>query len=145
MRVRRILVVEDDERIRQLLVEYLRQGGQAEVASARDGAEALNYLGRNACDLVLLDLVMPHMSGMDLLASMDALLNDPSAGRLAQAPAVVVVTSMSDEAIPAGVIEQQFPRLVRSVIRKPVDAAALAERIDDVLRYDPPQWPRAAT
>ncbi len=67
---KRVLVVEDVEDTRELLVEILSAEGY-EVASARDGAEALAMLrGGRPFDLVLLDLMMPVMDGIEL---MDAL------------------------------------------------------------------------
>lgn len=63
---RRILVVEDDEDMRENLRRIL-QGAGHEVELARDGAEALAALQSLPFHLVITDLVMPKMSGLDLL------------------------------------------------------------------------------
>ena len=60
---KRILVVEDDNSIRELLVELLQSEGY-EVASAVNGLEGLKYLQtQNHPDLILIDLMMPVMDG----------------------------------------------------------------------------------
>jgi CheY-like chemotaxis protein len=63
---RTILVVEDDECIRQELVEALREEG-FELLSACDGAEALAQMSARRPDLVLLDLMMPRVNGWQVL------------------------------------------------------------------------------
>lgn len=68
---RRILVVDDDRGTRQLLVEFLEREGYDAVPCA-SGAEALAILGRERFDLLLADIRMAGMSGMDLLAKIRA-------------------------------------------------------------------------
>ncbi|ARU59992.1 DNA-binding response regulator [Tumebacillus avium] len=60
-----ILVVDDEETLRGIVRNYLEQEGYA-VLEASDGAEALAELRRSAVDLVLLDWMMPGMSGLDV-------------------------------------------------------------------------------
>ncbi|HTR38599.1 MAG TPA: HD domain-containing phosphohydrolase [Bryobacteraceae bacterium] len=64
----RILVVEDEQGIRELLVEILN-GQNCETEVAATGLEALHQLKSNAYDLVLLDLNMPVVTGLELLRS----------------------------------------------------------------------------
>ncbi len=60
---KRILVIEDDASIRELLVELLESEGY-EVGSAINGLEGLKYLKENKIpDLILIDLMMPVMDG----------------------------------------------------------------------------------
>lgn len=60
---KRILVVEDDTSIRELLVELLESEGYA-VASAVNGLEGIKYLqSQGIPDLILIDLMMPVMDG----------------------------------------------------------------------------------
>ena len=60
---KRILVVEDDTSIRELLVELLESEGYV-VASAVNGLEGLKYLqSQGSPDLILIDLMMPVMDG----------------------------------------------------------------------------------
>jgi CheY-like chemotaxis protein len=83
-----VLVVDDDEAIRDVVAEVLREEGY-DVVCAQNGAQALRTLqGDGQTDLVLLDLMMPVMSGWEVLEEMQS--ND----RLSRIP-VVVVSAMS--------------------------------------------------
>ena len=64
---KRILVVDDRQEILILLDRLVKlMGSGYEVASARDGVQAIQEMGKKRPDLVLLDLVMPKMSGFEL-------------------------------------------------------------------------------
>jgi CheY-like chemotaxis protein len=62
----RILVVEDDDAIRHVLCDALLDAGFA-VATATDGADALDQLEQHPPDAILLDLMMPTMDGWSFL------------------------------------------------------------------------------
>jgi DNA-binding response OmpR family regulator len=64
--VRKILVVDDKTELRGLLKSYLAQEG-FDVVAARDGREALFMARREKPDVIILDLMMPEMSGYDFL------------------------------------------------------------------------------
>src|SRR6185369_6053139 len=59
----RILVVDDEEAIRTILIAFL---DVHEVSAARDGREAIALLAEREFDLVLCDLMMPGLTGMDV-------------------------------------------------------------------------------
>ncbi|MFB4328406.1 response regulator transcription factor [Paenibacillus sp. CR_12] len=63
---KRILLVEDDNDINQLIESQLKQDHYS-VASARDGEEALALFQKEKFDLILLDLMLPKVNGMELL------------------------------------------------------------------------------
>jgi two-component system copper resistance phosphate regulon response regulator CusR len=65
----RVLVVDDSERVRKTLATGLRAHGMA-VETAADGAEALTMLDGLSFDLVVLDLMMPRLDGMQLLRAL---------------------------------------------------------------------------
>lgn len=65
----RVLVVDDSERVRKTLATGLRAHGMA-VETAADGAEALTMLDGLSFDLVVLDLMMPRVDGMQLLQAL---------------------------------------------------------------------------
>ncbi|MCE2966195.1 MAG: response regulator [Phycisphaerales bacterium] len=60
-----VLVADDETHIRLVVVSKLRSAG-AEVVEARDGAEALARARERRPDLVITDLQMPHLSGLEL-------------------------------------------------------------------------------
>jgi DNA-binding NtrC family response regulator len=64
---RRILLVEDEEAQRLLYEQELNEEGYL-VIWARNGKEALKHLEESLCDLVVLDIVMPEMDGLEVLA-----------------------------------------------------------------------------
>ncbi len=80
----RILVVDDDPDIRLLLRLELSAEGY-EIAEAPDGAAALEALGAERFDVVLLDMMMPVLDGWEVLRTIDP----------ATAPPVVVVTALA--------------------------------------------------
>jgi CheY-like chemotaxis protein len=59
---RRVLIVDDDDELADVLRQALRESGYA-VATVRHGAAALDLIGQIQPDLILLDLVMPIMDG----------------------------------------------------------------------------------
>ena len=65
-RVRHVLVVEDESPIRAMLAELLQHAGYA-VIEAGDGREALHRLREQRPDLIILDLMLPGMSGWEFL------------------------------------------------------------------------------
>ncbi len=62
---RRILVVEDDARIAQLLLDYLRNDGH-QAQALPDGQQALSEIRRSPPDLLILDLMLPGLDGVSL-------------------------------------------------------------------------------
>ena len=63
---RRVLIVEDEDRLREALHEVLRSAGY-EAISAEDGLDALDWLSRLPVDLIVTDLLMPSMGGHELI------------------------------------------------------------------------------
>jgi DNA-binding response OmpR family regulator len=73
MKTQQILIVDDDEHIRTMVGVCLEQEGYV-LQQAANGVQALEMIHRDQPDLVLLDLAMPVMDGMTLLAEIRALL-----------------------------------------------------------------------
>ena len=63
----KVLVVDDDRSLRELLADYLEMAG-FEVRTAPDGRAGLNALGKCHFDLILTDYRMPGMTGLDMAA-----------------------------------------------------------------------------
>ena len=63
---KKILVVEDDQQTREMLHRFLTYQGFS-VHTASHGVEGYEALGRDSFDMVITDVCMPHMSGLELL------------------------------------------------------------------------------
>ena len=117
----RILVIDDHENNRLLLEDILSMAGH-EVVLAASGAEALALLAGAPVDLVLLDLLMPGMNGLEVLLAMRA---QPA---LAELPVLVLSgidhSDMTAQCLAAG---------ARDFIRKPFEPAILRARIGATL------------
>lgn len=110
----RILVVEDHNDSREMLEEFLTEEGFM-VETAVNGLQALERLMRlPQPDLVLLDLMMPVMTGWDL---MDRVAEKPSLWGL---PVIVVSGAGSTRPLPSGIVAS---------IPKPLDLSLLMETI----------------
>lgn len=115
----RVLVVDDDRATRLLIRSMLASGGH-DVTVARDGREALAVLRYRRFDLMLLDVWMPRMSGLDLLERLRT--------RRAR-PRVIVMTS--DDA-PETVLKAVRQHAIK-YLHKPVNAATLLDTVRRVL------------
>jgi DNA-binding NtrC family response regulator len=67
----KVLVIDDEANLRKVLAALLRRDGY-EVTVAQDGAEGLVELEKNGADVVVTDLVMPKLGGMDVLKAVNA-------------------------------------------------------------------------
>ncbi len=86
MNAGKVLVVDDEPEVRQVLVEFLSSRGY-DVIAAEGGAEAVAIVETARPDLVLLDVAMPDMDGVETLTRIVAI--DPSL-------AVIMVTANAD-------------------------------------------------
>lgn len=115
----RLLLVEDDERIRQALGLALADEG-CDVVEAASGEEALGLLGSTAVDVVLLDLMLPGMDGLDVCRTLRARGDLP----------IIIVSARTDT---ADVIEG-LEAGADDYVSKPLIASELAARIRALLR-----------
>lgn len=106
-----VLVAEDDDLTRELLVKVLRRDGY-EVVEAVDGLDALEKLGAGPVDLVLSDIQMAQVSGMELL--------DAVQKRAPEVP-VVLITAYAEP----GAAMDAIMRGAADYLAKPVDVIAL--------------------
>ena len=88
MSEKRILVVDDDENLREVLAVILSQRGRV-VDTARDGIEAVELIGQNQYDLILSDLSMPGLDGPALYEAIRSI-------HRATAPRVIFMTGHAD-------------------------------------------------
>jgi CheY-like chemotaxis protein len=129
-----ILVVEDDDSIRLLLTETLKETAGVTVDAARDGVDALHHVTTQRYAVVILDVMMPHMTGIDFLDSLEAMVKDPSIKGVPELPAVIVITGAPPDQIPSNALEDRFPSMVRHVLRKPIDVHELTRCVEAALR-----------
>ncbi len=93
---KRVLIVDDDEMVRIALVELLKPEGY-EVRTASGGYEALENLNQNDYDLLVLDIIMPNMDGIELCKK---IREKP---KYKKTPIVFLTAKSSEEAKVAGV------------------------------------------
>ncbi len=118
-----VLIVEDDATIRKFLSINLSARGYnvVEADNARDG---LARVRDSNPDLVLLDIRMPEMSGLDMLRIMN---NDPQTARV---PVVIVTASHLNL---AG--EKTLAKNVVDVLIKPIPATQLVQAVSDAVSH----------
>lgn len=127
-----LLVVEDDPDSRDMLTRRLQRQGHA-VTAVEDGGLALDALARGPFDLVILDLLMPGLSGLDVLRAI----------RLEHSPRelpVIMVTARTDSEDVVAAMSLG----ATDYVAKPVDFPVLLARIEAQLRLRAPQGDRPA-
>jgi CheY-like chemotaxis protein len=112
--VKRVLLVDDDQQIRQVLRLVLESEGY-EVAAAADGIAAIEFLTR-AKDtwIVLLDVMMPGLSGLEVCAHLHA------AGPTAARHRVALMTA-------CGLDTEECPLPARTLLRKPFNMGTIRD------------------
>ena len=114
----RILVVEDNKIFAELLCEYLSKRPEFEIAGvAYNGLDACKMIDENVLDVILLDIIMPDMNGMDVLAK----INTKEQSR----PAVIIVTAIGNDSV----IQRMLDMGALYYLRKPIEMEALAQTI----------------
>ncbi len=118
----KVLVVDDNPQNLELLVAYLDKLG-CQIATAVDGIDALEKVSRENPDLILLDIMMPRMSGFEVCR------------KLKSAPAtrdipIIMVTALNE----LGDIERGVESGTDDFITKPVNRLELTTRVRSLLR-----------
>lgn len=116
-----VLVVEDEDIVRELVCEVLQEQGY-NILCARDGVDALEMAGNldGTIHLLVTDVIMPNMNGQELAAKLSALRPDMK---------VLYVSGYSDNDIgDHGVLDPRF-----DLLQKPFTPQTLARKIRDVI------------
>jgi DNA-binding NtrC family response regulator len=121
-RAAKVLIVDDDAHLGAMLSDLIRTLGH-EPSWVSDGAAALRALAQTQTDLVLLDILMPGISGVDLLPSLQA---------LAPGVPVIMLSGVADEELG----REALARGAFDYVVKPVDVRQLAQIIDLALLTD---------
>lgn len=114
-----LLIVDDEKAIRKLLAKVAERAG-FDVDTAEDGLEALEMFARKQYAIAIVDLMMPRLSGYELVEKISA---------LQPRPAVIVATALTH-----GDTTSLDDSMVRRVIRKPFDIKTVAEALIDTAR-----------
>jgi DNA-binding response OmpR family regulator len=117
--VAKILVVDDDHTVREVAVSYLRAGGH-EVADVDTGEAALKAMREDPADLVVLDLMLPGIDGLEVCRRLREQRDVP----------VIMLTALGGEADRVVGLE----RGADDYVTKPFSPRELVLRVDSVLR-----------
>ncbi|RRR36379.1 DNA-binding response regulator [Streptococcus suis] len=115
----RILVVEDDIVISQVVCEFLKEHGY-QVESVFDGKVALERFQEEQFDLIVLDIMIPSMTGLEVLKEIR---------KTSQVP-ILMLTAMGDEYIQL----ISFNQIISDYVVKPFSPTILVKRIENILR-----------
>jgi DNA-binding response OmpR family regulator len=117
--VARVLVVDDDETVREVVVSYLRAAGH-DVAEAADGATGLSAHREERADLVVLDVMMPGLDGLEVCRRLRAAGDVP----------VILLTALGEEQDRVVGLETGAD----DYVTKPFSPRELVLRVESVLR-----------
>ena len=119
----RILIVDDDPSTRTLLKRMLENSPDTDVIEAEDGAEGLDRAQQSHPDLILLDIQMPKMTGIDFL---EVRMGSEDLSRIP----VVVISVLSERSNVVAAVS----RGACGYVTKPFDPRGLQSKVVDLLR-----------
>jgi len=126
-----VLVVDDEPKILQLARDYLEHAG-FKVASASDGREALAAFRSSAPDLIVLDLGLPFVDGLDVARAVRKTSNVPIVmltGRADESDRISGLELGADDYVPKPFSPKELVARVRAVLRRSEMAQAPAELV----------------
>jgi DNA-binding response OmpR family regulator len=127
----RILLVEDDPRLAEMLSEYLGQAGFL-ITIAPLGTSALEQLSGAAYDAVVLDLMLPDMDGLDVCRQIRAKADTPVlmlSGRGDAIDRIVGLELGADDYLPKPFQPRELLARLRAILRRRVRGSVSAERL----------------
>ncbi len=114
-----ILLIEDEEMLSEIVSEFLIDAG-FEVTVAMDGEDGLRKFNDQIVDLILLDIMLPKLSGLDVLKNIRQISKIP----------IIMMTALDDEYTQLASFNQE----IDDYITKPFSPSILVKRIEAVLR-----------
>ena len=114
----KILIVDDDKNVRSFLERYLKQKGYSQIQSVENGLEALKVIQEENIKLVLLDIRLPDMNGVEVLRKIKNLNKNIS---------VIMITAFPEEATTKEALQVG----ACDYIIKPFDLAYLKSTVHD--------------
>jgi two-component system phosphate regulon response regulator OmpR len=124
----RILLVEDDVRLAEMISEYLGEAG-FQVATAGNGAAALAYLADADCAAVVLDLTLPDIDGLDICRQLRAKSDTPVLMLTARGDAMDRIIGLeigADDYLPKPFQPRELLARLRAILRRRTGARAAA-------------------
>ncbi|MGT2666150.1 response regulator transcription factor [Streptococcus rifensis] len=121
--MKKILVVEDDPTINQVICEFLKAQGY-EPHAVFDGQIALDFFKQNDLDLIILDIMIPSISGIDVLKEIRKTSSVP----------ILMLTALDDEYTQL----TSFNQLISDYVTKPFSPLILMKRVENILRQNEP-------
>ncbi|MBC7966175.1 MAG: response regulator [Fuerstia sp.] len=118
----RVLIADDIQQNRELLEAYLADQGY-EILMASDGQQTMQLVDKHQPDLILLDIMMPRMSGYEVCSQIKS---DPARRGIM----VLIVTALNE----AGDIEKAVNAGCDDFLTKPVNRLELRTRVRSLLR-----------
>ena len=115
----KIMIVEDDMTTNNLVGDYLIDAGHT-IFSAYDGLEALRHFQQESIELIVLDIMLPNMDGIQVLKEIRKASNVP----------ILMLTALSDEKTQIN----SFDALADDYITKPFSMVLLGKRVLALLR-----------
>jgi len=127
----RILVVEDDPRLADMLGEYLHSQGYV-VTQAATGAQALERLGADALDAAILDLMLPDMDGLDVCRKLRERSDLPVLMLTARGDAIDRIIGLeigADDYLPKPFEPRELLARLRAILRRRTTPATGATKL----------------
>jgi len=116
-----VLVVDDNDAMRKLLVADLTQDTTLRVEEASTGAEALKKAVSPDCAVIVLDMILPDTDGLQFIEQLREVRPDT--------PSIIAITGASQSLVPDSIIEGPYRGLVSAIFRKPIDRVKLRETV----------------
>jgi CheY-like chemotaxis protein len=119
----RVLLVDDEPNVRMVIRRLLRRQLNVDIEECQNGLEAIERLSREPFDLVLLDVSMPVMDGIDVL---QAIRQSPTLNAL---PVIMITAAASEETVRRALGEG-----VSDFLAKPIRPELLCQRVERVVK-----------
>ena len=122
-----VLIADDNQEFSQTLASYIDSQDDMEViAKAKDGTEVIDIITNTIPDIMLLDVIMPHLDGLGVLENMNKI-------KLAKKPICIMLSAVGQDKVTQRAIELG----AQYYVVKPFDIEVLINRIRQIKNYVP--------
>jgi putative two-component system response regulator len=122
MKSKKVIIADDEFTTRRILERLIRDNFRCRLQTADDGSEAIKLMIKEVPDLLILDMVMPVMNGLQVLKMMR------ENAKLSKVP-VIACTAVDDDSIVKEIIKFG----VKDYIKKPIEPDSIVQKITAVL------------